>query len=97
MIAFNLVNGIDVKETEAKIAAYEYTNRQSIASNAARGASETAALTRQEEFIRRQREQARILALKEEADEQYERERQKTDLIRDLVWSPAQLVSCDWC
>jgi CDK-activating kinase assembly factor MAT1 len=49
--------------------------------------SETAALSRQEEITRQQREQSRLAALKEQADEKYERERQKTDLIRDLASS----------
>jgi CDK-activating kinase assembly factor MAT1 len=58
-----------------------------IATNTARLASESAALLKQEEISRQQREQARLAAFKEEADEQYERERQKTDLIRDLASS----------
>jgi CDK-activating kinase assembly factor MAT1 len=81
------VNGTDLKETEAKVAAYEAANRASIATNAARLASETVALSKQEEISRQQREQARLAALKEEADERLERERQKIDLIRDLASS----------
>jgi CDK-activating kinase assembly factor MAT1 len=86
-VAFNLVNGTDLKETEAKVAAYEAANRSSIVANAARSSAEQAALTKQEELVRQQREQARLAALKEEATEKYERERQKTDLIRDLASS----------
>jgi CDK-activating kinase assembly factor MAT1 len=86
-VAFNLVNGTDLKETEAKVAAYEAANRSSIVANAARSSAEQAALTKQEELVRQQREQARLAALKEEAAEKYERERQKTDLIRDLASS----------
>ena len=44
-------------------------------------------LKSQEESTRQQRESARSAALKQQADEQYERERQKTDLIRDLASS----------
>jgi len=86
---FNLVNGTELKETEARVSAYEAANRVSIATNAARLASENAALSKQEELSRQQREQARLAALKEEAEEQYERERQKIDLIRDLASSEA--------
>jgi len=81
------VNGTDLKETEAKVAAYEAANRTSIAANVARQASESAALSHQEEISRQQREQARLTALKEAAEEEYERNRQKTDLIRDLASS----------
>jgi CDK-activating kinase assembly factor MAT1 len=76
-----------LKETEAKVAAYEAANRSSIVANAARSSAESAALSKQEDLIRQQREQARLAAVKEEADEKYERERQKTDLIRDLASS----------
>ena len=86
-LVFNLVNGTDLKETEAKVSAYEAANRTSIAANAARLASEQSHLQKQEDSIRQQREAARIAALKADAEEQYERERQKTDLIRDLASS----------
>jgi CDK-activating kinase assembly factor MAT1 len=82
-----LVNGTDLKETEAKVAAYEAANRSSIAANLARQASESAAFSHQEELSRQQREQARLAALKEAEEEEYERNRQKTDLIRDLASS----------
>lgn len=81
------MNGTDLKETEAKVAAYEAANRASIAANAARLATETAALSKQEEISRQQREQARLAAVKEEEDERLERQRQKVDLIRDLASS----------
>lgn len=86
-IIFNLVNGTDVKETEAKVTAYEAANRSSIAANAIRQAQESAVIQKQEELSRQQREQARVAALKEDEEEQYERERQKTDLIRELASS----------
>jgi len=44
-------------------------------------------LSQQEEVSRQQREQARLTALKEAAEEEYERNRQKIDLIRDLASS----------
>lgn len=86
-IIFNLVNGTDVKQTEAKVSSYEAENKSSIAANEARLKSESLALTRQEEILRKQREQARLAAAKADAEEAYERERQKTDLIRDLASS----------
>lgn len=86
-IAFNLVNGTDLKETEAKVSAYEAANRTSIVTNTARQLSEQASLQKQEDSIRQHREAARLAALRQEADEQYERERQKSDLIRDLASS----------
>jgi len=49
--------------------------------------SESLALTRQEELLRKQREQSRLAAAKADAEEAYERERRKTDLIRDLASS----------
>jgi CDK-activating kinase assembly factor MAT1 len=69
------------------VAAYEAANRSSIQANLARQASELAALSKQEETSRQQREQARLQAIKEAEEEAYERERQKTDLIRDLASS----------
>ena len=86
-IIFNLVNGTDLKETEAKVSAYEAANKSSIIANASRQEAEAAALSKQEEMIRHQKEQARLTALREDAEEEYERERQKTDLIRDLASS----------
>jgi CDK-activating kinase assembly factor MAT1 len=50
-------------------------------------ASETATVLKQEELARQQREQARLTAVQEEAEERHERERQRTDLIRDLASS----------
>jgi CDK-activating kinase assembly factor MAT1 len=42
MITFNLTQGIDVAETEAKVKAYQYANKQSIASNTSREKAEAA-------------------------------------------------------
>jgi CDK-activating kinase assembly factor MAT1 len=86
-IIFNLVNGTDIKQTEAKVSAYEAENKSSIAVNEARSKSETLAFTKQEQLSRQQREQSRLAAAKADAEEAYERERQKTDLIRDLASS----------
>ena len=86
-IIFNLVNGTDIKETEAKILQYEAENKSSITANQARLRAESEALTKQEDLLRQQREQSRLAALKADAEEAYERERQKTDLIRDLASS----------
>ena len=44
-------------------------------------------MSHQEDISRQQREQARLAALKEAAEEEYERNRQKVDLIRDLASS----------
>ena len=52
-------------------------------------ASEAAAISKQEELSRQQREQARLVALREDQEEQHERERQRMDLIRDLASSDA--------
>src|SRR5271170_719026 len=86
-IIFNLVNGTDVKQTEAKVSAYEAENKSSIAANEARLKLESQAFTKQEQISRQQREQARLAAATADAEEAYERERQKTDLIRDLASS----------
>ncbi|OAV95756.1 hypothetical protein PTTG_05651 [Puccinia triticina 1-1 BBBD Race 1] len=68
MIAFNLINGVDVAETEAKIKQFQIENQELIAQNAVHEARQAELSKRQEEAVRKEREErTELLRLEEEA------------------------------
>lgn len=69
---FNLVNAVDVEDTEAKIHAYEAQERDSIQNNAARTAEERTARKAIEEADERLKRIAREAALQEAEEEKNE-------------------------
>jgi CDK-activating kinase assembly factor MAT1 len=82
--AFNLINDIDVAETEARIAQYRAANAAMISANAQRDAAAAQALRDAEELDRLERqERARELA-RGDAEEREERARERRDLIDRL-------------
>ncbi|THV07862.1 CDK-activating kinase assembly factor [Dendrothele bispora CBS 962.96] len=86
-IAFNLINNIDVPQTEAKIANYKAANAALIALNIQREEAYALALREQEDLDRRERE-ARAAQLVQEAEqERLEREREQNELITKLETS----------
>ncbi|OAV89597.1 hypothetical protein, variant [Puccinia triticina 1-1 BBBD Race 1] len=68
-ITFNLINGVDVAETEAKIKQFQIENQELIAQNAVHEARQAELSKRQEEAVRKEREErkAELLRLEEEA------------------------------
>ncbi|KAK7440217.1 TFIIH/NER complex subunit [Stygiomarasmius scandens] len=86
-IAFNLINNIDVQETEAKIANYKAANAALIALNMQREEAYALALKEQEEFDRREREARAAQLAQEEEQERLEREREQNELITKLETS----------
>ncbi|KAI8063178.1 CDK-activating kinase assembly factor MAT1-domain-containing protein [Gongronella butleri] len=84
-ITFNLMNGVDVDETEARITAYEMENRDNIAENQARSMNESRYQTYQEELQKREREQRREDYLKQLEDERRQRAHEKSDLLMELA------------
>ncbi|KAH8153617.1 uncharacterized protein LAJ45_02430 [Morchella importuna] len=84
-MTFNLVNGVDVAATEAKLAAYESANRELITTNAARAAAEmqaAAAASRQELDAARV---AREFAAREAEEERREAEELKKRTLDALA------------
>ncbi|CDH55945.1 cdk-activating kinase assembly factor [Lichtheimia corymbifera JMRC:FSU:9682] len=84
-ITFNLMNEVDVAETEARISAYELENKDSIAANEARMANEQRFQNYQDEFERQQREQKREEYLQLLEEERRQKEQEKADIIKELA------------
>jgi len=85
--AFNLINNIDVQETEAKIANYKAANAALIALNMQREEAYALALKEQEDLDRREREARAAQLAQEEEQERLEREREQNELITKLETS----------
>ncbi|CAH7666173.1 RNA polymerase II transcription factor B subunit 3 [Phakopsora pachyrhizi] len=68
-ITFNLINGVDVAETEAKIKQFQIENQELIAQNAVHEARQAELNKRREEILRKEREtrKAELIRLEEEA------------------------------
>jgi CDK-activating kinase assembly factor MAT1 len=86
-LAFNLINDIDVSQTEARIAAYRAENLALIELNNQREEQYAQALREQEEAERRDREQRALEARREEEEEREELERGHRDIINRLETS----------
>ncbi|ORY96149.1 CDK-activating kinase assembly factor MAT1-domain-containing protein [Syncephalastrum racemosum] len=84
-ITFNLMNEVDVAETEARITSYELENKESIAANEARMANEQRYQSYQDEIERQQRDQKREDYLQLLEEERRQREQQKAEVIKELA------------
>ncbi|EGF99918.1 uncharacterized protein MELLADRAFT_28617, partial [Melampsora larici-populina 98AG31] len=71
-ITFNLINGVDVAETEAKIKKYQIENEDLIAQNAVHEARQVELNKRQEEAIKREREERKAELIRLEGEAQRE-------------------------
>ncbi|CAO3687905.1 unnamed protein product [Umbelopsis ramanniana] len=93
-ITFNLINEVDVAETEAKMARYEKENKDSIAANEARSVNELKKSSYQEEMEKQEKEQRLADYRRQLEEEKLMKEREKSDLIRELATSnkPAHAV-----
>ncbi|KAI8578986.1 hypothetical protein K450DRAFT_244458 [Umbelopsis ramanniana AG] len=93
-ITFNLINEVDVAETEAKMARYEKENKDSIAANEARSVNEMKKSSYQEEIEKQEKEQRLADYRRQLEEEKLLKEREKLDLIRELATSnkPAHAV-----
>ena len=85
--AFNLINDIDVPQTEARIAAYRAENAHLIELNIQREEVYTRELREHEEAERREREQRASQLRREEEEEREEREKEKREIIDKLETS----------
>lgn len=84
-ITFNLMNEVDVAETEAKIAAYEMENKDSIAANQAKNVNEQRFRSYQDEIEKQEREQKREEYLQQLEEERRLKEIEKSDIITELA------------
>ncbi|KAI8638277.1 CDK-activating kinase assembly factor MAT1-domain-containing protein [Parasitella parasitica] len=84
-ITFNLMNEVDVAETEAKIAAYEMENKDSIAANQAKNVNEQRFRNYQDEMEKKEREQKREEYLQQLEEERKQKEIEKSDIISELA------------
>ncbi|KAK4520254.1 Aa_trans domain-containing protein [Mucor velutinosus] len=84
-ITFNLMNEVDVAETEAKIAAYEMENKDSIAANQAKNVNEQRFRSYQDEMEKQEREQKREEYLQQLEEERKQKEMEKSDIISELA------------
>lgn len=83
--AFNLINDIDIAATEARIAEHRAANAALIELNEQREAKDAANLRDIEERERLDRQQRAEEARRAEEEEERERERNKLELINQLV------------
>ncbi|KAF9793028.1 CDK-activating kinase assembly factor [Thelephora terrestris] len=86
-ITFNLINDIDVAQTEARIQAYRAENAALIEFNIQREEQTTQALKEQEDYERRVREQRALELRREEDEEREDREKRERELIDKLEFS----------
>ncbi|KAI0928866.1 hypothetical protein AcV5_006298 [Taiwanofungus camphoratus] len=86
-IAFNLINDIDVPETEARIAAYRLENAALIELNIQREEQYQKYLKEQEETERFEREQRALELRRAEEEEREEREKERREIIDKLETS----------
>ncbi|GJJ11991.1 hypothetical protein Clacol_006229 [Clathrus columnatus] len=83
-ITFNLINEIDVPETEARIAVYRAENAALIQLNIQREKMEVQELIEEEERERSEREERMRLIRQEEEEERLEREKERKAIIDGL-------------
>lgn len=86
-ITFNLINDIDVVQTEARIQAYRAENAALIELNIQREEQTAQALKEQEEYERKVREQRALDIRREEDEEREDREKRERELIDKLETS----------
>ncbi|KAA1097987.1 TFIIH/NER complex subunit [Puccinia graminis f. sp. tritici] len=86
-ITFNLINGVDVAETEAKIKRFQIENQELIAQNAVHEARQAELSKRQEEAIKKEREERKAELLRLEEEARREEEEIKRATIRSLETS----------
>ncbi|KIY43654.1 CDK-activating kinase assembly factor, partial [Fistulina hepatica ATCC 64428] len=86
-ITFNLINEIDVAQTEARIAAYHAENAALIEQNQKREDVYAQSLREQEELERQERELLASALQREEDEEREEREKERRELIDKLETS----------
>lgn len=83
-ITFNLINNIDLPETEAKLVAYEANNKSLIQQNAARAIAEAQALALHKEHTAQQVARMHALDLEDEVAEKRERLEEKVAIAKAL-------------
>ncbi|KAF8630430.1 hypothetical protein AX15_002977 [Amanita polypyramis BW_CC] len=91
-ITFNLINDIDVTQTETRIAAYRAENAALIEMNLHREEAYAQALKEQEDAERRERELRALELRREEEEEREEREKGKREIIDKLETSDKDAV-----
>ncbi|KAI9304099.1 CDK-activating kinase assembly factor MAT1-domain-containing protein [Cunninghamella echinulata] len=84
-ITFNLMNEVDVAETEARINAYEVENKDIIAANQAKLANESRFQSYQEELEKKEKEHRREEYLQQLEEERKQKAHEKSELIKELV------------
>lgn len=84
-LAFNLVNNIEVEETEAKLIAYEAFNKKSIMLNAQKAELEAQMMAQNDDRLKREKKISQEMIIKEKEAEHVEKEEFKQELIRELV------------
>jgi CDK-activating kinase assembly factor MAT1 len=87
LVAFNLINDIDVAQTEARIAAYRAENAALIELNIQRDETYARELREQEEGDRRERELRATQLRQQEEEEREEREKERREIIDKLETS----------
>ncbi|KZT57462.1 CDK-activating kinase assembly factor [Calocera cornea HHB12733] len=83
-ITFNLINGVDLPQTEARIAAFRAANAALIEANIQRDSVAAAEQAAAEEEDKRFRAEQARMAAREEEDERTERERERRAVIEGL-------------
>ncbi|TIA91093.1 hypothetical protein E3P99_01243 [Wallemia hederae] len=86
-ITYNLINNIDLAQTEAKIRAHQAKNASSIISNSAKEVADAEAVKAEEERERKEREARAKEARRELEQEMFEKDQDKEVLLRELEHS----------
>lgn len=91
-ITFNLINDIDIPETEARIAAYRRENAALIELNIQREEQYSRYLKEHEDAERQEREQRALELRRAEEEEREEREKERREIIDQLQTSDKDAV-----
>ncbi|TIC33251.1 CDK-activating kinase assembly factor [Wallemia mellicola] len=86
-IAYNLINNIDIPNTEAKIRSHQAKHASSIISNSAKEIAEAEAVKAEEEREKKEREARAKEARRELEQEMFEKDQDKEVLLRELEHS----------
>jgi CDK-activating kinase assembly factor MAT1 len=85
IIIFNLVNRVDIEETETRLQAYEQANRNQILANSLRQKQEDVQLEQLQALEMERRRKANLLALQVEEEERMMKQQAEKEIVRQLA------------
>jgi CDK-activating kinase assembly factor MAT1 len=94
--AFNLLNGIDIEETERRISEFERKNAALLAANKRKAEREQSERSRKDETEKQAKEDRRRMIAEYDELEEREAARVKAEVVQALVSSPEATPPVTW-